>query len=172
MKKRLFVLLACLFVVNIGFGITLPVLPFYTERLALAEGASRNSVGLHVGLLTSIYALMQLLFAPIWGRLSDRVGRKPLLLLGITGYAIAQVLFGLASNLWLLYVARIVGGILSSATLPAAAAYRSGAAGRPARLSVVRGSAAARARAQVASWAAGPPPLVQRRSSVATARAC
>lgn len=123
MKKRLFVLLACLFVVNIGFGITLPVLPFYTERLALAEGASRNSVGLHVGLLTSIYALMQLLFAPIWGRLSDRVGRKPLLLLGITGYAIAQVLFGLASNLWLLYVARIVGGILSSATLPAAAAY-------------------------------------------------
>ena len=123
MKKRLFVLLACLFVVNIGFGITLPVLPFYTERLALAEGASRNSVGLHVGLLTSIYALMQLLFAPIWGRLSDRVGRKPLLLLGIAGYAIAQVLFGVASNLWLLYAARIVGGILSSATLPAAAAY-------------------------------------------------
>ena len=123
MKKRLFVLLACLFVVNIGFGITLPVLPFYTERLALAEGASRNSVGLHVGLLTSIYALMQLIFAPIWGRLSDRVGRKPLLLLGIAGYAIAQVLFGVASNLWLLYAARIVGGILSSATLPAAAAY-------------------------------------------------
>jgi MFS transporter, DHA1 family, multidrug resistance protein len=123
MKKRLFVLLACLFVVNIGFGITLPVLPFYTERLALAEGASRSSVGLHVGLLTSIYPLMQLLFAPLWGRWSDRVGRKPLLLIGIAGYAIAQVLFGVASNLWLLYAARIVGGILSSATLPAAAAY-------------------------------------------------
>lgn len=123
MKKRLLVLLVCLFVVNIGFGITLPVLPFYTERLALAEGASQNTVGIHVGLLTGIYALMQLLFAPLWGRWSDRVGRKPLLLLGIAGYAVAQVLFGVAFNLWLLYAARIVGGVLSSATLPAAAAY-------------------------------------------------
>ena len=123
MNKRLFVLLFCLFVVNIGFGITLPVLPFYAERLALAEGASTNTVGLHVGLLTGIYALMQLLFAPVWGVWSDRVGRKPLLLLGIAGYGATQVLFGAASDLWLLYAARIVGGALSSAALPAAAAY-------------------------------------------------
>lgn len=123
MKKRLFVLLVCLFVVNIGFGITLPVLPFYTERLALAEGASSGSVGMHVGLLTGVYALMQLVFAPLWGSLSDRIGRKPLLLAGIAGYAVAQALFGIASSLWLLYAARIVGGILSSATLPAASAY-------------------------------------------------
>jgi len=123
MKKRLFILLVCLFVVNIGFGITLPVLPFYAERLALAEGASQNTVGLHVGLLTGIYALMQLLFAPAWGRWSDSVGRKPLLLLGIAGYGVAQVLFAIASDLWLLYAARIVGGALSSAALPAASAY-------------------------------------------------
>ena len=123
MKKRLFVLLVCLFIVNIGFGITLPVLPFYTERLALAEGVSSASAAMHVGLLTGIYAFMQLIFAPLWGGLSDRVGRKPLLLLGIAGYSVAQVLFGIASNLWLLYIARIVGGILSSATLPAASAY-------------------------------------------------
>ncbi|MEP6913932.1 MAG: MFS transporter, partial [bacterium] len=71
MKKHLFVLLACLFVVMIGFGITLPVLPFYVERLALAEGASRQSAVLHVGMLTSVYALMQLIFAPLWGRWSD-----------------------------------------------------------------------------------------------------
>lgn len=116
-------MLFCVFVVNIGFGITLPVLPFYAERLALAEGASQNTVGLHVGLLTGIYALMQLLFAPVWGRWSDSLGRKPLLLLGIAGYAVAQVLFGAASDLWLLYAARIVGGALSSAALPAAAAY-------------------------------------------------
>lgn len=123
MKKQLFILFVCLFVVNIGFGIVLPVLPFYTERLALAEGISPNSVSLHVGLLTGVYAFMQLIFAPLWGRWSDRVGRKPLLLLGILGYALAQVLFGVASNLWLLYLARIVGGILSSAVIPAAAAY-------------------------------------------------
>ena len=123
MKRHLFVLLACLFVVMIGFGITLPVLPFYVERLALAQGASRQSVVLHVGLLTGIYAVMQLVFAPLWGRWSDRIGRRPLLLVGIAGYVVAQVLFGLATSLWLLYAARIVGGMLSSATLPVSAAY-------------------------------------------------
>jgi DHA1 family multidrug resistance protein-like MFS transporter len=123
MKKHLFVLLACLFVVMIGFGITLPVLPFYVERLALAEGASQQSSVLHVALLTGVYALMQLIFAPLWGRWSDRIGRRPLILSGIAGYVIAQVLFGLATSLWLLYTARILGGILSSATLPVSAAY-------------------------------------------------
>jgi DHA1 family multidrug resistance protein-like MFS transporter len=121
--KRLFVLLACLFVVMIGFGITLPVLPFYVERLAQAEGATRRAVVMHVALMTAAYPLGQLVFAPMWGRWSDRMGRRPALLMGITGYVIAQILFGLATSLWLLYVARILGGILSSATLPVSAAY-------------------------------------------------
>ena len=123
MRKHLFVLLACLFVVMIGFGITLPVLPFYVERLALDAGASRRSIILHVTLLAGVYALMQLIFAPLWGHWSDRVGRRPLILVGITGYVVAQVMFGLSTSLWLLYVARIAGGIVSSATLPASAAY-------------------------------------------------
>ncbi|MDQ3258847.1 MAG: MFS transporter [Acidobacteriota bacterium] len=62
-----------------------------------------------------MYALGQLIFAPVWGRLSDRTGRRPLILIGIAGYVIAQVLFGLVTSLWLLYAARILGGILSSA---------------------------------------------------------
>ena len=123
MKKQLLVLLACVFVVMIGFGITLPVLPFYVERLALAEEASRQSIVLHVGLLTGVYPLTQLIFAPLWGHWSDRIGRRPLVLIGIAGYVLAQVLFGLANSLWLLYAARIIGGMLSSATLPVAAAY-------------------------------------------------
>ena len=123
MKKPLFVLLASLFIVMIGFGITLPVLTFYVERLALAAGAAPRTIVLHVTLLTSVYALMQLLFAPLWGRLSDRIGRRPLILMGIAGYVAAQIMFGLSTSLWLLYAARIVGGILSSATLPASAAY-------------------------------------------------
>ena len=122
-SKHLFVLLACLFVVMIGLGITVPVLPFYVERLALAEGVSRQSVVMHVGFLTGVYALGQLIFAPVWGRLSDRTGRRPLILIGIAGYVIALVLFGLATSLWLLYAARILGGVLSSATLPVSAAY-------------------------------------------------
>jgi len=123
MKKHLFLLLACLFVVMIGFGITLPVLPFYVERLALEGGASSQSIVLHVGLLTGVYALMQLIFAPLWGSWSDRIGRRPLILIGIAGYVITQMLFGLATSLWLLYAARILGGVLSSATLPVSAAY-------------------------------------------------
>lgn len=123
MKDRLHILFFCLFVVNIGFGVVLPVLPFYTERLALAEGISPDLVSIHVGLLTGIYAFMQLVFAPLWGRWSDRLGRKPLLLFGISGYALAQLMFGVSSTLWLLYSARIVGGALSSAVIPAAAAY-------------------------------------------------
>ena len=122
-SKQLFVLLACVFVAMIGLGITMPVLPFYVERLALAKGASGQSVVMHVGLLTGVYAFGQLMFAPVWGRWSDRTGRKPLIVIGIAGYVIAQVLFGLATSLWLLYAARIVGGILSSATLPVSAAY-------------------------------------------------
>jgi len=122
-SKHQYVLLACLFVVMIGLGITMPVLPFYVERLALAEGVSRQSVVIHVGLLTGVYALGQLIFAPLWGRWSDRIGRRPLILIGIAGYVVAQVMFGLSTSLWLLYAARIVGGILSSATLPVSAAY-------------------------------------------------
>ena len=122
MKKELCVLLACLFVVMIGVGVTLPVLPFYIERLGLAEGSSRQSVVMHIALLTGVFALGQLVFAPIWGRLSDRIGRRPLILIGIGGYVISQVFFGLATSLPLLYAARILGGILSSATLPVAAA--------------------------------------------------
>ena len=99
------------------------MLPFYAERLALARGASRQSVVMHVGLLTAVYALMQLAFAPVWGRLSDRAGRRRLVLMGIGGYVIAQILFGLATSLWLLYAARVLGGILSSAILPVSAAY-------------------------------------------------
>jgi DHA1 family multidrug resistance protein-like MFS transporter len=122
MKNHLLVLLASLFVVSIGFGITLPVLPFYAERLAMAAGSSHKMMVVHVGLLTGVFSLMQLLFAPLSGRLSDRIGRRPLLLLGILGSGLAQLLFGMATSLWLLYGARILGGILASATIPAATA--------------------------------------------------
>lgn len=133
MRKHLLVLLASLFVVSIGFGITLPVLPFYAKRLAMAAGASHKTMVVHVGLLTSVFSLMQLLFAPLWGRLSDRAGRRPLLLLGIAGYRLAQLLFGMATSLWLLYGARILGGILASATIPAATAYVADATGEQER---------------------------------------
>lgn len=123
MHHRLFLLLTCIFVVMIGFGVTLPVLPFYARHLHKTVGVSRETMAIHISLLTSLYALSQFLFAPFWGKLSDRVGRRPLILLGIGGSAVAQMLFGLANSLWLLYVVRALGGFLSSATLPAATSY-------------------------------------------------
>ncbi|MFQ5852829.1 MAG: MFS transporter [Candidatus Binatia bacterium] len=122
-KKHLAILFACLVVVMTGFGLTLPVLPFYIERLALTGGATSTGASVHVGVLTGIFALMQFFFAPLWGKWSDRVGRRPLFLIGLGGYAISMVLFGVGTNLAMFYTARILGGILSSAVLPAAYAY-------------------------------------------------
>ena len=107
----------------IGVGITLPVLPLYVERLALGSGASRQLTGIHIALLTAVYPMTQLVFAPLWGRLSDRLGRRPLIVLGILGFALSQLLFGVATGMGLLYTARAAGGALSSALMPVASAY-------------------------------------------------
>jgi DHA1 family multidrug resistance protein-like MFS transporter len=107
----------------IGYGLTLPVLAFYIERLALAEGASEQNVFFHVGLLTGIFSFMQFFFAPLWGKLSDRIGRRPLFIIGLGGYAIFMAFLGMGTNLFMLYSARILGGVLSAAVLPAASAY-------------------------------------------------
>lgn len=123
MIRRLAALFYCVLIVMIGFGITLPVMTFYIERLALDGGSSPGRAATHIGLITAAYPLSQLVFSPLWGRLSDRIGRRPLVIIGIVGFALSQALFGVASGLGLLYAARIIGGALSSALLPAAAAY-------------------------------------------------
>lgn len=69
------------------------------------------------------YSLMQFIFSPIWGSASDKFGRKPILLIGLSGFAIMLFCFGLATQLWMLFVARTLSGILSSACLPSAMAY-------------------------------------------------
>ena len=114
-RRNIAILAFTLVVVMLGYGIILPILPFYVQRL----GAS----GRDLGLLTSISALMQLFFAPLWGSLSDRLGRKPVLLLGVLGYGLTMLLFGLSTRLWMLFVARTLNGMLSSAALPTALAY-------------------------------------------------
>ena len=71
----------------------------------------------------AVYSLTQLIFAPMWGRVSDRIGRKPVIMIGILGLAISFFLTGISTELWMLFVARILGGILSSANMPTAMAY-------------------------------------------------
>jgi len=98
----------------VGFGIVLPLLPFYADRF----GAS----GTQVGLLITVYSIAQFFLAPIWGRLSDRVGRRPILIFGLLGSAVSYVVFGYAGSLTVLFVSRILAGI-GGATVPVAQAY-------------------------------------------------
>jgi len=114
-RRNLYILTFVLFVVMLGYGIIIPIFPFYIE--------SMGAGGTELGLLVASYAVMRLIFGPIWGGLSDRVGRKPILLIGISGYVITMVWFGLATQLWMLFAARILSGILSSATAPTTMAY-------------------------------------------------
>lgn len=123
--NRIFLILLSLFVVMLGYGILLPTLPYYTERLALGDNLDTDSINFHIGFLTSIYPLFQLLFVVLWGRLSDKYGRKPIIIVGLIGFVIMQLLTGLATSLTMLYIARIFGGIFTSAVIPVSNAYLS-----------------------------------------------
>ena len=113
-KARLGLLFFAVLVDLVGFGIVLPVLPFYAEGFGADFG--------QVGLLYAIYSLVQLVMAPLWGRVSDRVGRRPVIILGLLGSAVAYTIFARADSLAVLFLSRIVGGIGGS-TIPVAQAY-------------------------------------------------
>jgi MFS transporter, DHA1 family, multidrug resistance protein len=114
-NRGLVVLFLAIFIAMMGFGIVLPVLQFYAREV--------GATPFQIGLLATSYAFMQFLCAPLWGALSDRLGRKPIFALGLLGYAVSFVFFGLSHQVWQLFLARILGGILSAATLPTAMAY-------------------------------------------------
>lgn len=98
----------------VGFGIVLPLLPFYGDRF----GAS----GVEIGLLVAVYSAAQLLFSPLWGRLSDRFGRRPILIIGLVGSAVSYLIFGYARSLLVLFISRIMAGV-GGANIPVAQAY-------------------------------------------------
>ena len=100
--RRLAVLIAVNFVDMVGFMIVLPLLPFYALELRATPEI--------VGLLIAAFSIAQLVAAPFWGRVSDRYGRRPALLIGLSASAIAYVVFGFAESLWLLFLSRLVQG--------------------------------------------------------------
>ena len=102
-RSPLFALFLTVFVDMVGFGIIIPILPLYAERLHASPVA--------IGWLTGVYSGMQIIFTPLLGRLSDRFGRRPVLILSIAGTALGFALMGTANSLALLFVARIVAGI-------------------------------------------------------------
>ena len=87
----------------VGWGIVLPILPLYSEEFTDSETT--------IGLLVAVFSVMQLVFAPVWGRVSDRVGRKPVIVVSLAGTAIGSLLMGVAWSLPILFAGRIIDGI-------------------------------------------------------------
>jgi multidrug resistance protein len=110
----LVIIFVTVFIDLLGFGIIIPLLPFYAE----SYGAS----AFVVGMLGTSFSLMQFLFSPVWGRLSDRIGRRPIILIGLAGSCVSYLVLALAGSLSLIFLARIVGGI-AGANIPTAQAY-------------------------------------------------
>lgn len=114
-RSPLLILAFTLFIDMLGFGLILPLLPVY-----ITHYGGKPWVG---GALLACFSMMQFLFSPIWGQASDRHGRRPLILLSLSGSAITYFFFGLAPNLWVLFAARVASGILTAASMPTAQAY-------------------------------------------------
>lgn len=110
---KLLVLMATAFMDMVGLLMIIPLLPFYVKSLG---GDGVNVLGFHfgigiiVGFILAAFTVAQLLSAPMWGRFSDRVGRRPALLIALTAAGIAYLIFGFAHSLWLLFLSRVVQG--------------------------------------------------------------
>lgn len=118
MNKQLAVVMLMLITTFIGFGIIIPVMP------ELIKAVDPGMLELHTGLMLSIYSAISFILSPIWGALSDRIGRRPIILIGVLGFAASFVLFGLGSHsLILMYASRILGGLFSGAVTSVIVAY-------------------------------------------------
>jgi DHA1 family tetracycline resistance protein-like MFS transporter len=115
-RSPLIVIFITVFIDLIGFGIVIPVLPYY------AEGTRFGATPRSVGLLFASYSVMQLIFAPVLGRLSDKHGRRPILLISLLGTAVGFLILGFATTLWMLFLGRIIDGI-SGGNISTAQAY-------------------------------------------------
>lgn len=114
-RRHLILLFVTLFQILVGFGVIIPILPGFVQSL--------GGTSMTMGLLVTVWAGAQFVFSPIWGKLSDQVGRRPVLMVGLAGYCVAFLGMALADRLWILVLARLLGGALSAATIPVAQAY-------------------------------------------------
>ncbi len=115
-RSPLLVIFVTVFIDLVGFGIVIPVLPFY------AEGTKFGATPSQVGLLFASYSVMQLIFSPVLGRLSDKYGRRPILLISLLGTSAGFLILGFATTLTLLFIGRIIDGI-SGGNISTAQAY-------------------------------------------------
>lgn len=105
-----------MFMVMVGFSVLFPIMPlFIKDELG---GDARD-----LGLIFALYSIVQFLFAPLWGMWSDKHGRKPAIMIGVTGIILTFILIAISQNVWHLYIARVIGGLLTAAALPSVFAY-------------------------------------------------
>ncbi|MGH7522312.1 MAG: MFS transporter [Gemmatimonadales bacterium] len=112
--KRLAVLMAVCFVDMLGLMLVAPLMPFYAKRMDAPDWL--------VGPLIAAFAVAQLISSPVWGKFSDRYGRRPAMIIGLSASALAYVVFGFAASLWMLFASRLVQG-LGGGTTGVAQAY-------------------------------------------------
>src|SRR6185312_1090175 len=105
-KNPLLVIFLTVFVDLVGFGIIIPLSPY----LARQYGAS----AFEIGLMMAAYSLMQFIFSPFWGALSDRHGRRPILLMSIFATSLCHLLFYFSTTFWMLFVSRALAGLFSA----------------------------------------------------------
>ncbi|MCA8916730.1 MAG: MFS transporter [Planctomycetes bacterium] len=130
-KRGVFVVWLIIFIDLMGFGIVLPSLPYFVRifevpdwanAFARAIGLDRSRGGVLVGMILTAYSLCQFIFAPIWGRLSDKVGRRPILALSTSGFAATWVMFAFAPGFTFLLLSRALAGVCA-ANISTAQAY-------------------------------------------------
>ncbi len=102
--------------VGVGYGVVLPFLPFLLERLG--QSSSGGAIQRTTGLLTGAYTIGPVVFAPLWGALSDRLGRRPVLLIGLIGFTVTLGLSAASASLTTLYAARLLNGAFAAAVVP------------------------------------------------------
>ena len=117
MNRSLVVIFTAIVLDAVGIGLIFPILPSL-----LKEVVHTDDVAPYVGIMTALYAVMQFVFAPVLGSLSDRLGRRPVLLISLAGAAVNYLFLAFASNLWMLLLGRAIAG-LTSANVSVATAY-------------------------------------------------
>jgi MFS family permease len=110
-SKQMAVLMLSMFIFTLGFGITVPIMPFFAKSL--------GGTVVDVGILMAAFSAAELLLAPVWGKASDRIGRKPVIVIGLLGFGIAFACTGLSGSLWMLYASQIFAGALAAGIYPA-----------------------------------------------------
>ncbi len=129
LNAPLLALFLVLFVVSVGFGLVIPLLPLIAREY--------NASAFMIGMMTAGYSIVQFIFSPMWGKISDRHGRKPVLMIGIAGVSLSFLFMGFANSFWGLFIGRVLGGFLGSATLPAAQAMAAELSGAKSRASAM-----------------------------------